>query len=78
MLVRSTLFWAFCGLDFGAKLKNHDKRGAVRYSNAPTPAPGTGNVVIEAIFCDGRVFRTESDESGVIANIGSTAVNLRG
>ena len=44
-----------------------------------TPAPsGTANVIIQTIAYDGQVYRVESDEYAVIANIGSSAINIGG
>lgn len=44
----------------------------------PTPTPPPGIVVIECIFFDGLVPRSEADEYVQIANLGSVAVPLEG
>ncbi len=44
----------------------------------PAAQRGVNNVVIEAVFGLGVVSRTESDEYAVIANLGTTPVNIGG
>jgi hypothetical protein len=45
---------------------------------APQPAASTGQVVIQSVYYDGGVYRVESDEYTVVANTGSSPVNLAG
>lgn len=45
---------------------------------APQQVTGPPNVIIQGIFFDGLVYRSESDEYATITNIGEGPVNLRG
>jgi len=45
----------------------------------PVPAPsGAAKVIIQSIYYDGQVYRVESDEYAVIANVGTSAINIGG
>ena len=54
---------------------------------APSPAPppaelaerdGTARIIIENVYFDGQVYRVESDEYAVIANVGGIPANIGG
>lgn len=46
---------------------------------APPPAPeGSAKVIIQWVNYDGEVYRVESDEFAVIANVGNASINIGG
>lgn len=49
----------------------------VQPTAAPAPS-GTANVIIQTIAYDGQVYRVESDEYAVIANLGAAPINIGG
>jgi hypothetical protein len=53
--------------------------GAGQQAAVPPPAPaGEAKVVIQSVAYDGAVYRVESDEYAVIANVGTASINLAG
>jgi len=51
---------------------------AAQPTAAPQEPAGVAQVIIQSVYYDGQVYRVESDEYAVIANVGTAAINLGG